>query len=117
MLSELVGLDTAADDAVPPMAPNKQRARTLAVLSDYLIGPGAVPALICVEDAHWADPSTIELIGQLLATGDRQMLLLVTAREDFAHPWTIDLHLRLGPLDADASRALLTATAGQHGHR
>ena len=112
VLSELLGLDTAVDEEARRMAPSKQRARTLAVLSEYLVGPGAVPVLICVEDAHWADPSTTELIGQMLANGNRQVLLLVTAREDFEHPWTIDVHLRLGPLDAAASRELLTATAG-----
>ena len=111
VLSELVGVDSAADDAVRGMAPKERRSRTLATLARYVVGAGAEPTLVVVEDAHWADPSTIELIRHV-ATDDRRRLLLITARAGFVDPWTIDHHLRLGPLDAGESRALLGATAG-----
>ena len=113
VLADLVGIDLAPDDAVSATASNERRARMLATLSRYVVGGGAEPALIVVEDAHWADPSTIELIRHVLATGDRRMLVLVTARTGFVDPWSIESHFRLAPLDADESRALLGVTAGK----
>src|SRR6266404_874280 len=47
------------------------------------------PLLLVVEDAHWIDPSTLELLQQLqeqLSTA--RLLLLITARPEFRPGWT-----------------------------
>ena len=48
----------------------------------------------------------------MLANGDRQDAGPGHGARGLRTPLDIDVHLRLGPLDAAASRALLTATAG-----
>lgn len=44
--------------------------------------------LVVIEDMHWIDPTSLELIDQLLASGgDAPILLLMTARSEFQSPW------------------------------
>ena len=49
------------------LTPQLQRARTLEALVDQLLGLAArQPVLVVLEDAHWIDPTTLELIEQCL---------------------------------------------------
>jgi class 3 adenylate cyclase/tetratricopeptide (TPR) repeat protein len=46
------------------------------------------PTLLVLEDAHWIDPSTSELIGRLLLLlRERRALILITARPEFHPNW------------------------------
>ena len=46
------------------------------------------PVLIILEDAHCADPSSLELFGRLVDKVDAlRVLLFVTFRPEFAAPW------------------------------
>src|SRR5262249_36417659 len=45
-------------------------------------------ALFVVEDLHWADASTIELLGQFVTEGPpERMLTVLTSRPEFHAPW------------------------------
>jgi class 3 adenylate cyclase/tetratricopeptide (TPR) repeat protein len=47
------------------------------------------PVLVVVEDAHWIDPSTTELVGQMLTdTASQRLFVLLTARPEFRAPWS-----------------------------
>ncbi len=49
------------------LTPQAQRARTLRALIEQLRGLAArQPVLVVLEDAHWIDPTTLELIEQCL---------------------------------------------------
>jgi class 3 adenylate cyclase/predicted ATPase len=57
--------------------------------------------LLVVEDLHWADPSTLELIGMVLEGLRKEPFLLVlTARPEFRFPLPAVGGLRLAPLPA-----------------
>ncbi len=67
------------------------------------------PVLMIVEDAHWADPSSLEVFGRLVDKIDAlRVLLFVTFRPEFAAPWVGRPHVtaltinRLTPRDAMA---------------
>src|SRR5262249_49812364 len=46
------------------------------------------PILLVVEDLHWIDASTLEFLGQVLAEGlNDPILLLLTFRPEFQTPW------------------------------
>ncbi|MFC0628632.1 ATP-binding protein [Kribbella deserti] len=99
-----------------------------AALFDAVLGAltaisAAEPLLLVIEDAHWADDSTRDLIGFLFTRLNTQRIaLLVSYRSDDLHrrhplrrvigEWSRIPHVRrlnLLPLDADESRTLLSA--------
>ena len=48
------------------------------------------PLLTVWEDVHWADPSTLDLLGQLIDQAPTVPLLIVlTFRPEFAPPWPV----------------------------
>ena len=52
------------------------------------------PVLFVMEDLHWVDPSTLELLSLLVDQGPTaRILALFTFRPDFSPPWTGRSHL------------------------
>jgi len=107
---EVAGFDL--DEAVPPMAafhgiplpehypaltlsPEAQRRKTLELLAEWLLRLGQQqPSILLMEDLHWIDPSTLELLGQVLEQVPRaNVLLLCTFRPDFEPPWGARSHV------------------------
>jgi len=84
-------LSVPTGDRYPPLefSPQRQRELTLAVLSDQLIGlAGKKPVLMIFEDAHWADPSSLEALEQVMErVQDERMLTVITFRPEFSPPW------------------------------
>ena len=79
-------LDLDPDGRYPPtrLSPQQQRSRTLALLVEQLLGVARrQPVLMVLEDAQWADPTTLKLVEQLLeAIGSEHVLLLATVRPE-----------------------------------
>ncbi len=63
--------------------------RVIAVVTDVLLRLSAVDVVvIAFEDVHWADPSTLDVLGSLIRRGARnRMLLVIAARAPFVPPW------------------------------
>jgi tetratricopeptide (TPR) repeat protein len=72
-----------------------------------------------VEDAHWIDASTVELMaGMADSIGRARLLALVTARPDFAPPWQARPQatlLTLGRLGRQECAQLVAGVAAAHG--
>jgi predicted ATPase/DNA-binding response OmpR family regulator/class 3 adenylate cyclase len=62
-----------------------RKARIFGILLHHLAGlADNAPLLLLLEDAHWIDPTTLELFERLIGEfGARRMLLIVTCRPDF----------------------------------
>ena len=69
-------------------------------------GPG--PLLLVVEDAHWADPSTLEAV-HVIARGSARVLVVMSARPEIADDPHVeaDAQLTLDRLSSDEARGLL----------
>ena len=105
-------------EAKPPAVeapPEERRYRAMHVLADTMLSRGE-PAVIAVEDLHWADPSTIELLGLIAERIDsKPVLLVLTARPEFEPPWGRDHRVgfvEVGSLDATNTAALASSIAG-----
>ncbi len=74
---------------------------------------GSGPAMLLVEDAHWADPSTIEALEQM-ARRERPLLIVVTARPEFNddQPFAFAHHLALNPLGPEDAVAVVAGVPG-----
>jgi predicted ATPase len=73
----------------PPLPPEAQRRQTLEALLALLLATAErQPLLLAVEDLHWVDPSTLELLETLAAEAEAVPLLLVlTFRPELELPW------------------------------
>ncbi len=82
-------LSTSPDLTAEPADPSARKEQLLAALVDLLTGTSSgFPRLLAVEDAHWSDASTLELLGRVIArVASRPILLIVTFRPEFAVPW------------------------------
>jgi class 3 adenylate cyclase/predicted ATPase len=81
----------------PPVlwTPQQQRQRTLDALTTWLLAKAErQPVLVVWEDLHWADPSTLELLGLIIdQVPTARMLTLATARPEFRPSWAPRSHL------------------------
>jgi predicted ATPase/class 3 adenylate cyclase len=75
------------------------------------------PLLVVIEDLHWIDPSTLDLLTQLIEHVPHTRLLVVLSfRPEFKPPWPEGPGLErldLSRLDRDASVRIVTETAGR----
>jgi len=93
----------AGADRYPPLAfsPAQAKEQTLDALVDlFLEMARQQPLLLAVEDVHWADPTTLELLSLLVKEiPSERVCLVLTARPEFFASWTTSHHLQLNRLD------------------
>jgi class 3 adenylate cyclase/tetratricopeptide (TPR) repeat protein len=85
-------LSIPADGRYPPLesTPGRQRTRTFETLLELLRSLSAqLPTLLIVEDLHWADASTLELLDLIVASlAGRRLMGLFTTRPEFLPAWS-----------------------------
>jgi len=96
----------------PPleMAPSEQKERTIAALIALFVGlTKDAPVLAELEDAHWIDPTSLDVFGKLVdrLPGLRAMLV-ITFRPEFAAPWVGRAHVSLLPLNRFSRRQAIS---------
>jgi class 3 adenylate cyclase/predicted ATPase len=71
------------------LSPQRQRQKTLETIVAILLELAEhQPVLFIVEDLHWMDPTTLELLGLLLdQTSAASLLVLLTCRPHFQPAW------------------------------
>jgi predicted ATPase len=81
----------------PPLnwTPERQRQNTLeAIVAMLLEQAERHPVLFILEDLHWTDPSTLEVLGLLIAqVPTASMMVFLTCRPEFDPPWGLRSHL------------------------
>jgi TOMM system kinase/cyclase fusion protein len=95
LLAALLSLPLTEDYAPLTVSPEQQKQRTLQTFLTILLRIASQqPVLFVMEDLHWADPSTLELLSLLVDQGPTaRILALLTFRPDFSPPWTGRAHL------------------------
>ncbi len=103
LLARLLAVATDAA-AIACLPPQQVRERTAVALIGMM---AATRTLLIVEDLHWADPSTLELLGALLERKAAPLpFVLLTARPEFGCDWEIE-RIDLTPLSAQESVELV----------
>jgi hypothetical protein len=95
LIAPLLNLSVSAEYPPAPIAPEQQqRRRLLAMLVEWVLGAArAQPLTIALEDLHWADASTLEVVQLLAEQGPTaHLLLLCTARPEFHPQWPLRAH-------------------------
>lgn len=119
LLAPLLDLSVPASYPPPRISAEQQRRRLLAMLVELVLAAARLqPTIIAVEDLHWADPSTLELIQLLVEQGQRVRLFLVcTARPELHLHWPLRAHhtqITLNRLSARNARIMVQEVAAQN---
>jgi class 3 adenylate cyclase/predicted ATPase len=95
LFASLLSLPLTADYAPLNLSPEQQKQRILHAFLTILLRIAArQPVLFVMEDLHWVDPTTLELLSLLVDQGPTaRILTLLTFRPDFSPPWTGRSHL------------------------
>jgi tetratricopeptide (TPR) repeat protein len=89
LLAEVLELQVGGKYSRSSISPAEQRRRLLASLAAWVFAVAKDdPAVVVIEDLHWADPSTLELIRLLIEQRPTsRLVLLCTARPEFRASW------------------------------
>ena len=90
LLAELLSLPKDGRYPALDLPPQQRRQKTLAALDAQVEALARQkPVLMIFEDAHWADPTSLEAFGRAVDWITRsRALLIVTYRPEFVPPWT-----------------------------
>ena len=106
-------------ERAPALPPEDLRRRQLAALTGWVTaGARTQPVVLALEDAHWADPTTLDLMRGIAERGAlAPLFLLITARPEFQPPWGARSHhgmISLVPLDRQQVRHMVAQLAARH---
>jgi predicted ATPase/class 3 adenylate cyclase len=117
-IAAMAALLSLPGDASPEtQTPQKRKEATFAALFALLESLAKrQPVFIIFEDIHWIDPTSLELLTLLIERLPRMRVLLVmTARTEFAPPWPSHAHVStilLTRFNRDDGAALVERVAG-----
>ena len=110
LFAEMLSLPNDGRYPALDLAPEQRRQRTMeALIAQTEALTRQTPVLMIFEDAHWTDPTSLELFGRAVdRIASLRVLLIVTFRPEFAPPWIGRPHVtaltinRLAQRDIDA---------------
>jgi hypothetical protein len=88
-------------------------------LTNWVIaGARSQPLVLALEDMHWADPTTLDLLRGIAERGAlAPLFILITARPEFRPPWGMRSHhgmIALAPLDRQQVRDMVAELSARH---
>jgi class 3 adenylate cyclase/predicted ATPase len=119
LFAEMLSLANDGRHRAQELSPEQRRQRTLEALSKQLAAMAhQQPLLMIFEDAHWADPTSLEVLGR---TVDRikalPVLMIVTFRPEFNAPWVGQSHVMSLTLNRLGEREAAGIIAGLIGNK
>ncbi len=117
LVATMIGLAMPAGHAAPVLTPAQRRRRLTETLTEWIFALAhRQPLILAIEDLHWIDPSTLELIQILVEQGGTLPLMVIgTARPEFRKIWPDRDHhgqINLGRLNSGQTRALVADAVG-----
>ena len=110
LFAEMLSLPNDGRYPVLDLAPEQRRQKTLEMLLSQMEALARQnPVLMIFEDAHWTDPTSLELFGRVV---DRirtlRVSLLVTFRPEFEAPWIGQPHVTALTINRLAQQDVVT---------
>ncbi len=100
------------------LAPDRLRGAIVRVLEDWLTAEAAAaPYMLVVEDLHWADEMTVDMLRFLTRQLPDGLMAVLTVRNgEMPAPLTplLEHAVEIGPLSGEDARTLVRAFAGDH---
>jgi len=100
VLANLLALPIDDHHRLRDVTPQKRKEKTFAALLAQLDGLAAQqPVLLIIEDVHWIDPTSLELLAAAAEQVPQiRAMMLITARPEFTPPWPSYPHTTTIPL-------------------
>jgi class 3 adenylate cyclase/predicted ATPase/energy-coupling factor transporter ATP-binding protein EcfA2 len=119
LLAEMLSLPNDERYPVLEMTAQQRRQKTLEALRSQVEAlTQANPVLMIFEDAHWADPTSLELLSSAMdRIASRRVLLIVTFRPEFEAPWIGRSHVTILTLNRLSQREVDLVIDGVAGTR
>ena len=100
------------------LAPRRQKWKILQAVLSALLGRAArQPLLFIMEDLHWSDPTTLELLDMIIDRVPTSRILAVfTFRPEFIPPWKTRSYVKqvtLGRLAGSEMRVMIKSLTGE----
>src|SRR5580700_3863500 len=118
LLAELLSIPLT-ENAPTALPPAQRKATMLASIVEILTRASDDPLLVLLEDAHWIDATTLEMVARLTDSISRaRLLVVVSARPDFTPPWLARPHamlITLGRLGRGECMQVVASVAAAHG--
>lgn len=117
LLASSIGLQRPAPPEVADMSATQVRTNTInAMIRQLALLSREKPVVMLIEDMHWSDPSTRELLEKVVNGADMgRTMLVMTARPEIAEDWalakTLD-QIALQPFSEAESRMLIDGILG-----
>lgn len=117
IFASLLSLPNDPRYPLPPVTPQRQKQKTFEAIVAWLLKAAEQRTTwLVVEDVHWADPSTLELLSLLLDQVSRWRLFVVLIfRSEFLPPWRSQPHvstLTLDRLPREGIESMIASLAG-----
>ena len=108
LLAEMLSLPNDGRYPALELVPEQRRQKTLAALGVQLETLArSSPVLMILEDAHWGDPTSLELLGRSVdRIASLRVLLIVTFRPEFEAPWVGQPHVTALTINRLAEREI-----------
>ena len=118
LLAPLLDIPLPAEH-VPSLTSDELRRRQLAALNNWMMaGARTQPIVLAIEDVHWADPTTIDVLRGIAERGALvPLFVLITARPEFRPAWGMRSHhgtISLAPLDRSEVRDMVVELSARH---
>lgn len=79
--------DGRSSQSDPPPLQSKEQILD-ALMEQLWLAARKTPVLLVFEDAHWIDPTTLELLGRMIGMVPQlRILAIITSRPEFSAPW------------------------------
>jgi len=106
-------------ERAPTFAPEELRRRQLAALTAVMMASArSQPVVLAIEDLHWADPTTLDVLRGIAGPGALAPLFIVaTTRPEFRPAWDMRSHhatISLAPLDRAQVRDMIAELSARH---
>jgi class 3 adenylate cyclase/predicted ATPase len=117
VLASLLSLPLPEGVSPPGGTPERLKRLTREALLEWLLRLGRLqPLVLVMEDLHWMDPSTLELVEMVVDRAPTaSVLVLLTHRPAFEPPWAARGHvlpISVGRLSPRQAAAVVDAVAG-----
>ncbi|MGH8432832.1 MAG: ATP-binding protein, partial [Solimonas sp.] len=119
LIAELLGVPVDGRYPALTVSPQQKREMTLTAILDQLDGIAAKSSvLIVLEDAHWIDPTSLDLLDRTVArVANLPVLLVVTGRPELQPTWVGQPHVAMLPLSRLGRRDSAAIIAGITGDK